>query len=85
MKLLVMIGLIFFHTSRLWGEEAKKAIEVFPSTPFYQFVIYENLVILWIAITGLLIIIRMKLKEIERVQRMGLDNNDDEKEPPLLD
>ena len=72
MKLLIMIGLIFLHTLPLWAEEAKKAIEVFPSTPFYQYIIYETLVIFWIAIIGLIVIIRMKLREIERVQKMGL-------------
>ena len=72
MKLLVMIGLIFLNTPHLWGEEAKKAIEVFPSIPFYQYIIYETLVIFWIAIIGLIVIIRMKLREIERVQKMGL-------------
>lgn len=57
----------------LWAEEAKKAIEVFPSTPYYQFIIFENLAIFWIAIIGLIVILRMKLKEIEQRQRMGLD------------
>ena len=70
-----LIPLSFFTASLLWGQEAKKAIEVFPSTPFYQYIIYETLAIFWIAIIGLLVIIRMKLREIERVQRMGLDKS----------
>ncbi len=68
-----LIFLLFFHVPLLWGQEVKKAIEVFPSTPFYRYIIYENLAIFWIAIIGLIIIIRMKLKEIERVQKMELD------------
>jgi hypothetical protein len=65
--------LIVFFASPLWGQEVKKAIEVFPSTPYYQFIIYENLVIFWIAIIGLIVIIRMKLREIEQRQKLGLD------------
>ena len=71
-----IIGLIIFFASPLWGLPAKPAIEVFPSTPFYQFIIYENLAIFWIAIIGLIVIIRMKLREIERQQRMGLDRRE---------
>ena len=73
--------LMAFCASPLWGQEARKTIEVFPSLPFYQFTIYENLVIFWIAIVGLIVIIRMKLKEIERRQKMGLDKE----EAPWLD
>ena len=77
------IGLVIFFVSPLWGQEAKKAIEVFPSTPYYQFIIYENLAIFWIAIIGLIIIIRMKLREIEQRQKLGLDGA--EKDAPRLD
>ncbi len=74
MKFLIsLIFLNILHTSLLWGAEAKPAVEVFPATPIYQYAIYGNLVIFWIGILGLLVIIRMKLREIERVQRMGLD------------
>jgi hypothetical protein len=41
------------------------------------------LAIFWIAIIGLIIIIRMKLKEIEKIQKMGIDK--EEKDIPLLD
>jgi hypothetical protein len=69
-RVIFVIMLCFFNVPPVWGQEAQKAIEVFPSAPFYQYIIYETLVIFWIAIIGLLIIIRMKLKEIERVQKM---------------
>jgi hypothetical protein len=68
--------LISFCSSPLWAEEAKKAIEVFPSTPYYQFIIYENLGIFWIAIIGLIVILRMKLREIEQRQKLGLDREE---------
>ena len=71
-RAIFLLSLSFLNAPLVWGEEAKKAIEVFPSTPFYQYIIYENLVIFWIGILGLLVIIRMKLREIERVRQMGL-------------
>jgi hypothetical protein len=77
-RLLFSLSMIFCRVTLLWGEEAKEVIAVFPSTPFYQYIIYESLVIFWIAILGLLIIIRMKLKEIERTQKMGFVRGKDE-------
>ncbi len=74
-----MKGIVYFLLSALlpvatlWAGEAKKSIPVFPETPFYQYIIYENLAIFWLAIIVLLVIIRMKLREIERVQKMGLE------------
>jgi hypothetical protein len=41
------------------------------------------LALFWAGIIGLIVIIRMKLKEIKRIQVMGLDKA--EKEIPLLD
>jgi hypothetical protein len=74
MALRVYVALLMFlFVCPLWGQEAKKAIEVFPSNPYYQFIIFENLAIFWIAIIGLIVILRMKLKEIEQRQKMGLD------------
>ena len=61
---------------------APEKVEVFPSTPYYAFIIYENLAVFWVAILGLLIIIRMKLREIERVQKLGIDQKDEN--APLL-
>lgn len=48
-----------------------------------QFIIYENLVLFWIGIVGLIVIFRMKLKEIERIQALGLDK--EEKDAPTLE
>jgi len=58
-------------------------VEVFPSAPYDRYIIFQSLTLFWIAIIGLIIIIRMKLKEIERVQKMGIDR--EEKDIPLLD
>lgn len=65
------------------GLFANQNIEVFPSTPYERYTIYTMLIIFWAGIAGLIVIIRMKLKEIERIQSMGIDNT--EKEIPLLD
>jgi len=73
---------IAFIVSPLWAQEAKKAIEVFPSTPYYQFIIFENLAIFWIAIIGLIVILRMKLREIEQRQKLGLDREENDAAPP---
>lgn len=56
------------------GETAK--IAVFPTVPYYIYIVYQSLALFWIAILGLLVIIRMKIKEIERVQSLGADQED---------
>jgi len=61
---------------------AEEPIAVFPSTPYDGYIIYESLAVFWIAIIGMIVIIRMKLKEIERVQEMGADRED--RDAPLL-
>lgn len=71
---------VIFAAGPLWAQEK---IEVIPSTPYERFIIYETLAFFWIAIIGLIVIIRMKLREIERTQKMGID--EEEKNIPLLD
>jgi hypothetical protein len=54
------------------------------SSSYDGFISFETLIIFWVGIIGLLILIRMKLKEVERTRKMNLDKNDG-KETPLLD
>jgi hypothetical protein len=61
---------------------AAEKIAVFPTVPYYIYIVYQNLAVFWVAILGLLIIIRMKLREIERIQEMGIEQED--QEAPLL-
>jgi len=61
---------------------AAEKIDVFPTTPYDGYIIYESLAVFWIAILGLVVIIRMKLREIERTQELGADRQ--EKDAPLL-
>ena len=84
--LLTYLGLIFAFILFLANGAslyAQEKIEVFPTTPFDRFIIYETLTLFWLGIIGLVIIIKMKLKEIERIQKMGIDR--EEKDNPILD
>ncbi len=65
------------------AEKVAEKIAVFPTAPYYRYIIYENLAVFWVAILGLLLIIRMKLREIERIQEMGVEQED--LEAPLLE
>ncbi len=80
-KLILSCFIIALVTSKLFAQQEN--IEVFPSAAYDRYIVYEMLVLFWAGIIGLIIIIRMKLKEIERIQNMGIDKA--EKEIPLLD
>jgi hypothetical protein len=80
-KILLACAFILINTVTLWAQQ--ETIEIFPSAPYDRHIIFQFLVFFWIAIIGLVIIIRMKLKEIERIQKMGIDRED--KDIPLLD
>jgi hypothetical protein len=62
---------------------AAERIAVFPATPYDGYIIYESLAVFWLGIIGLLVILRMKLREIERIQEMGEDREDND--APLLE
>ena len=62
--------------------KAAAKIAVLPEAPYYLYIAYESLIIFWVGILGLLIIIRMKLREIERTQALGADREDED--TPLL-
>ena len=79
-RFILTLALIISNTAIAWAEEK---IEVFPSVSYDQYIIYQNLAIFWVVIIGLIIIIKMKLREIERIQKMGI--NKTEKDIPLLD
>jgi hypothetical protein len=65
----------------LYAQQDK--IDVFPAVPYERLIVYQNLIIFWIGIIGLIVIIKMKLREIERTQKMGIDK--EEKDIPFLD
>ena len=71
---------IFAFNSLAFAEEK---IPVFPTTPVEVYTIYTSLAVFWLAIIGLIVVIKMKLNEIERIQKLGIDKEDSN--APMLD
>ncbi len=70
-RLLCSLTLVFLQATRVWAQTpAATKIEVFPPIPYDQAWVYVNLGFLWAGIIGLVILLRMKLREIERTQKM---------------
>jgi hypothetical protein len=78
-KIIFAILFVLFSATMLW---AKEQIAVSPTNLIDRVHVYQNLALFWAAIIGLIIIIKLKLKEIERVQKMGIDKED--KDAPIL-
>jgi hypothetical protein len=78
----ILCSVVFFlsHVARLCAENK---IEVFPPTGYDQATVYLNLGLFWAGIIGLVIILRLKLRELERVQK--LEREEAEKAAPLLE
>jgi len=62
---------------------AAEPIAVFPATPYDGYIIFESLAVLWLFLIGLIVIIRMKLREIERIQQLGVEQED--RDVPMLE
>jgi len=77
---ILFAALTIFVFSLAFSEEK---IPVFPTKPVEVYTIYTSLAFFWLAIIGLIVIIKMKLNEIERIQKLGIDKEDSE--APLLD
>jgi hypothetical protein len=77
LSLLFMLG----NAALAWAQQDK--IQTSPPGSYDRFIIFESLAVFWLGILGLIIIIKMKLRELERTHKMGLDK--EEKEIPLLD
>jgi hypothetical protein len=77
-------ALIMIPAAAMAAEKVEKAakIAVLPEAPYYLYIAYECLAVFWVGILGLLVIIRMKLREIERIQALGVDEEDPD--APLL-
>jgi hypothetical protein len=67
---------LLMDTATSWGADKIQKIDVFPATPYDGYIIYESLAVFWLFIIGLIVIIRMKLREIERIQELGVDEED---------
>ena len=68
------IAFILFQAAGLWAETK---IEVFPPTGYDRATIYLNLAMLWAGIIGLVILLQLKLRELERVQKMEREEAED--------
>ncbi len=79
-KIILLFLFLVINPAMLWSQNE---IIAFQAATYDRFIIYQNLVIFWIAIFGLVIIILMKLKEIKRIKKMGIDR--EEKNIPTLD
>jgi hypothetical protein len=62
---------------------AEEQINVFPPSGFDQSTIYINLALFWIALIVVIVLIRLKLREIERTQEM--DGRHDSGKVPTLE
>ncbi len=72
-KILFSAFTIFFFS---FMARAEDKIPVFPTTPVDAYTVYASLAIFWLAIIGLIVVIKMKLNEIERIQKLGIDKED---------
>jgi hypothetical protein len=78
--ILCSIAFILLQAAGLWAETK---VEVFPPTGYDHATIYLNLAMFWAGIIGLVILLRLKLRELERVQKM--EREEAEKAAPLLE
>jgi hypothetical protein len=79
---LILCCIIFIFSSAvtLWAETK---IDVFPPTACDQATVYLNLGFFWTGIIGLVILLKLKLRELERTQKM--EREEGEKSAPLLE
>jgi TRAP-type C4-dicarboxylate transport system permease small subunit len=70
------VSFFLTNTATSWAADKINKIEVFPATPYDGYIIYESLAVFWLFIISLIVIIRMKLREIERIQELGVEEDD---------
>ena len=62
---------------------AETKIDVFPPTAYDQATVYLNLGFFWAGIIGLVILLKLKLRELERTQKM--EREEAQESAPLLE
>jgi hypothetical protein len=72
-KIIFTVLFVLFDAAALWATEP---FAVSPTSLLDRVHMYQNLALFWVAIIGLIIIVKLKLKEIERIQKMGIDKDD---------
>jgi len=74
------LGLFFFGPASVFAAEE---INLLPPSAYDRSAIYLNLALFWVAIIVLIALIRLKLREIERVQAM--ETGEDGDKAPMLE
>ena len=83
-RLLYSLTFLFLQATFAWAQTPAAAkIDVFPPVPYDQAWVYVNLGFLWAGIIGLVILLKMKLRELERTQKM--EREELKKDAPLLE
>ncbi|HDQ04200.1 MAG TPA: hypothetical protein ENN23_06485 [Deltaproteobacteria bacterium] len=82
-KAVSLVAISFFFLALPCLAFAEEKIPVFPTTPVEAYTVYGSLALFWLAIIFLIIVIKMKLNEIERIQKLGIDEED--KNAPVLE
>ncbi len=83
-RLFCSLILLLVHATFVCAETAAGTkIDVFPPAPYEQATVYMNLGFFWAGIIGLVILLRMKLRELEHTQK--LEREEAEKSAPLLE
>lgn len=78
-RVLSLLGSLLFTPASLLAQEH---LDLLPSSGYDRSLIYLNLAFFWIALIILIALIRLKLREIERVQAMDA-GQEHEKIPTL--
>ena len=77
------IVIVFILCTMGLPASAQQNIDLFPTTLYDRYTAYSMLAFFWIAIIGLIVIIRMKLREARRLRDLEIDRK--EKDVPFLD
>jgi hypothetical protein len=73
-------SLLFLTPSATFAQER---VDLLPPSAFDRSIIYLDLALFWMALIVLVVLIRLKLREIERIQAMEKSAGDEE--TPMLD
>jgi len=78
----VVLSILTLLLSAPANLRAAEKINLLPPSAYDRSAIYLNLALFWLAIIVLVVLIRLKLREAERLQKMD-SHTDDEKIPML--
>lgn len=78
--LLPILGILLSAPASLRAEEK---INLLPPSAYDRSAIYLNLALFWVAIIVLIVLIRLKLRDTERLQKM--DSRGDDAKIPMLE